>query len=138
MKLYEKTLEKKEIFNGRVIHVTEEVAELEDGTKALREVVGHPGGVCIAALTENDELLFVKQFRYPYKEEVQKHLLESITYAEVKGKIECMASSNATAVVRQQATVTRTEVKRECDRRIGHIGFNTTYSTNADDTCTSL
>ncbi len=68
MKLYEKTLEKKEIFNGRVIHVTEEVAELEDGTKALREVVGHPGGVCISALTENDELLFVKQFRYPYKE----------------------------------------------------------------------
>ena len=68
MKLYEKTLEKKEIFNGRVIHVTEEIAELEDGSTALREVVGHPGGVCIAALTENDELLFVRQFRYPYKE----------------------------------------------------------------------
>ena len=68
MKLYEKTLEKKEIFNGKVIHVTEEIAELEDGSKALREVVGHPGGVCIAALTENDELLFVRQFRYPYKE----------------------------------------------------------------------
>ena len=35
MKLYEKTLEKKEIFNGRVIHVTEEVAELEDGTSVV-------------------------------------------------------------------------------------------------------
>lgn len=68
MKLFEKTLEKKEIFSGKVIHVTEEIAELEDGTKAVREVVGHPGGVCIAALTENDELLFVRQFRYPYKE----------------------------------------------------------------------
>ena len=68
MKLFEKTLEKKEIFNGNVIHVTHETAELEDGTVAMREVVGHPGGVCVAALTENNELLFVRQFRYPYKE----------------------------------------------------------------------
>ncbi len=68
MRLYEKTLEKEEIFNGKVIHVTHEKAELEDGTTAMREVVGHPGGVCVAALTENDELLFVRQFRYPYKE----------------------------------------------------------------------
>ena len=70
MKLYEKTLEKKEIFNGRVIHVTEEIAELEDGSKALREVVGHPGGVCIAALNDNNELYFVRQHRYPYHENV--------------------------------------------------------------------
>lgn len=68
MKLYEKTLETKEIFSGRVIHVTVDKVELENGATASREVVGHPGGVCIAALTENNELLFVKQFRYPYKE----------------------------------------------------------------------
>ncbi len=68
MKLYEKTLETKEIFNGRVIHVTVDNVELENGTTSTREVVGHPGGVCVAAITENDELLFVRQFRYPYKE----------------------------------------------------------------------
>lgn len=68
MKLYEKTLETKEIFDGRVIHVTVDKVELENGKTSSREVVGHPGGVCVAALTENDELLFVKQFRYPYKE----------------------------------------------------------------------
>ena len=33
-----------------------------------REVVCHNGGVCVAALTEKDELLLVRQFRYPYKE----------------------------------------------------------------------
>lgn len=68
MKLYEKTLETKEIFNGHIIRVTVDKVELENGSISNREVVKHPGGVCVAALTENDELLFVKQFRYPYKE----------------------------------------------------------------------
>lgn len=68
MKLYEKTLESTEIFSGHVIHITHDKVELENGNTAMREVVGHPGGVCIAALTEDEELLFVKQFRYPYKE----------------------------------------------------------------------
>lgn len=70
MELFEKTLESKEIFQGRVIHVTLDTVELQNGKTSTREVVGHPGGVCVAALTENDELLFVKQYRYPYKEAV--------------------------------------------------------------------
>ncbi len=68
MKHFEKTLISKEIFDGHVIHVTHDTVELENGSTALREVVGHPGGVCVAALTEEQELLFVRQFRYPYKE----------------------------------------------------------------------
>lgn len=70
MKLFEKTLDSQEIFDGRVIHVTVDTVELEDGKTSKREVVSHPGGVCVAALTENEELLFVRQFRYPYKEVV--------------------------------------------------------------------
>ncbi len=45
-------------------------ALLPDGSEAFREVVEHPGGVCVAALTNEDEVLFVRQFRYPYSEEV--------------------------------------------------------------------
>ena len=45
-------------------------ALLPDGTVAKREIVEHPGGVCVAALTENNELMFVEQFRYPYAEVV--------------------------------------------------------------------
>lgn len=70
MELFEKTISHKEIFNGRVINVSVDEIELENGHRSNREVVGHPGGVCIAALTDNDELLFVRQFRYPYKEVV--------------------------------------------------------------------
>ncbi len=68
MKLYEKTIASKSIFEGKVIHVKLDDVELENGDKAKREIVEHPGGVCVAALTENNELLFVRQFRYPYKE----------------------------------------------------------------------
>lgn len=68
MKLFEKTLESETIFDGKVIKVVHDKVELENGSTAMREVVEHPGGVCVAALTEENELLFVKQFRYPYKE----------------------------------------------------------------------
>ena len=68
MKLYEKTLNSKDIFVGKVIHVMHDEVELENGETAMREIVAHPGGVCVAAIDENKELFFVRQFRYPYKE----------------------------------------------------------------------
>lgn len=68
MELTEKTLKVKEIFKGRIITVTHDDVLLPDGNEAKREVVRHPGGVCVAPLTENNELIFVRQFRYPYGE----------------------------------------------------------------------
>ncbi len=70
MELYEKTLSSENIFDGRVIHVTLDQIELPNGHKSSREVVGHPGGVCIAALNDKNELYFVNQYRYPYHEVV--------------------------------------------------------------------
>lgn len=67
-KLVEKTLEEHLIFDGRVITVWHNKALLPNGETAMREIVAHPGGVCIAALTEERELLFVRQFRSPYGE----------------------------------------------------------------------
>lgn len=68
MNLTEKTVKKTEIFNGKIIKVSVDDIILPDGSPAKRELVGHPGGVCVAALTEDNELFFVRQFRYPYKE----------------------------------------------------------------------
>ena len=68
MKLTEKTLTSESIFQGKVIHVKHDKVELENGETAMREIVEHPGGVCVAALTDKEELLFVRQFRYPYRE----------------------------------------------------------------------
>ena len=68
MKLEEKQLEAEYIYKGKIINVRRDTAELPNGTTAFREVVEHPGGVTVAALTDKDELLFVRQYRYPYSE----------------------------------------------------------------------
>ena len=57
-------------FKGRIIKVRLDQARLPNGQIAGREVVEHPGGVTVAALTEQNELLFVRQFRYPYMQEL--------------------------------------------------------------------
>ena len=67
MKLIEKTLSSETIYDGRIIHVHVDQVELENGHTTMREVVDHPGGVSVAILTEKNELIFVRQFRYPYK-----------------------------------------------------------------------
>ena len=67
MDFFEKTLAKKDIFEGKVFSVHVDDIELPDGSKSFREIVEHSGGVCVAALTDEDELFFVRQFRYPYK-----------------------------------------------------------------------
>lgn len=70
MELFEKTLSSQNVFDGTVLHITLDEVELPDGEKSKREVVNHQGGVAVAALDDDNNLFFVKQFRYPYKEVV--------------------------------------------------------------------
>ena len=65
--MQEKTLSERNIFDGKIIRVHVDDVELSDGTKSFREVVEHSGGVCVAALTDEKELYFVRQYRYPFK-----------------------------------------------------------------------
>ncbi len=62
MKLFEKTLTSETKFEGRIIKVLRDTVELENGKTSAREVVCHNGGVCVAALTEQNEVLLVRQF----------------------------------------------------------------------------
>ncbi len=68
MNLTETPISQNIIYRGKIITVRVDDARLPNGSISKREVVEHPGGVCIAALTGQDELLFVRQFRYPYGE----------------------------------------------------------------------
>jgi len=70
MDFTEKPVKQEYIFKGKIINLRVDDARLPDGSIAKREVVEHPGGVCVAALTDEEELLFVEQFRYPYGEVV--------------------------------------------------------------------
>src|SRR5699024_10173698 len=67
LKLYETTKHEEVLYEGRIIRVHVDDIELENGMPAKREVVDHPGGVSVAILTGENELIFVRQFRYPYK-----------------------------------------------------------------------
>ena len=70
MKLTEKTLEQNYIYRGKILDFHVDRAELENGRAVTRECVDHRGGVSVAALTERNELYFVRQYRYPYHEVV--------------------------------------------------------------------
>ena len=72
MDLTETTLSRSYRYKGRIVNLRVDEARLPDGGTAAREVVEHPGGVCVAALTDDGELLFVRQFRYPYGEELDE------------------------------------------------------------------
>lgn len=67
MHLQEKTVDSKDIFNGKIIDLKVDKAELENGSIVTRELVIHPGGVCIVPLTDKGEVIMVKQFRYPFQ-----------------------------------------------------------------------
>lgn len=67
---FEQTEESNGIFSGKIITVHEDSVMLVDGSMAKREIVEHNGGVGIVAITENNEILMVRQFRAPYKETI--------------------------------------------------------------------
>ena len=67
-KFCEKTIGTKDIFKGIIFNVKKDDIELSTGKKSIREVVNHPGGVVIVALTDKNTILLVKQFRYPIQE----------------------------------------------------------------------
>ena len=57
-----------EIYRGRVIRLRRDTVQVQNGATAIREVIEHNGGVGVAALTEQNEILLVRQHRYPYDE----------------------------------------------------------------------
>lgn len=68
MDMTEKTLERKRVFDGKLLHIDVDTIVLPDGHSAIREVVRHPGGVCVLPLHDDGTVSVVRQFRYPYSE----------------------------------------------------------------------
>ncbi len=60
--MIENWVHNKTIFQGRVIRVRTGEVELEDGTRAYREVVDHGGGVGVVPVM-GDHVILVRQFR---------------------------------------------------------------------------
>lgn len=66
MELWEKTVESEVKYEGVIVRVRMDRAELPNGRLAPREVVEHPGGVAVLPLTDEGKVLCVRQFRYPF------------------------------------------------------------------------
>ncbi len=55
-------------FHGRVVNLRVDEVRIGDGSLRTREVVEHPGGVAVVILTEQNQVLMVRQFRYACNE----------------------------------------------------------------------
>ena len=78
----EKTISSEEIYKGKIVTLRRDYAELVTGQKKLREVVMHPGGVVVAAITEDDKIFLVKQYRYPTGQELIELPAGKLEYGE--------------------------------------------------------
>ncbi len=68
MELFEKKIDSKQIFDGKIVKLFVDTVELPNGQTATREIVRHPGAVCVIPVTNEGEVVMVKQFRYPFGE----------------------------------------------------------------------
>lgn len=62
--MIEKTLTRKYVYESPRMKVRVDDVLLSNGHKAKREIIEKPDAVCVAALTKEQDLLFVKQYRY--------------------------------------------------------------------------
>lgn len=67
-----KVIESEIVFRGRVFDLKVDQIEYTSGNKGVRETAVHPGGAVISAITPENKIVLVKQFRYP----LQAFLLE--------------------------------------------------------------
>ena len=79
MNFKEKSVSTEYIFKGKIINLRRDNVLLPDGRPAEREVVEHPGGVAVVALTDENEVIMVSQYRRP---------LDDILYEIPAGKLD--------------------------------------------------
>ena len=88
MEFKEKTLKKSYVYKGKILSVRKDDIVLPDNTPAIREVVEHSGGSAIYC-EKKGKILLVKQFRYPYAEQL---------YEIPAGKLNAGESPEQTAI----------------------------------------
>ncbi len=67
-KLTEKKISGELIYDGQVVHLWRDEIQLPDGGRGVREIVRHVGAVAVLPLTDDGEVICVRQYRYPFAE----------------------------------------------------------------------
>lgn len=65
MQLTETLIQSKTLFEGKIISLLLDTVRLPNGKEASREVIRHNGAACILAITPDNKVILVKQFRHP-------------------------------------------------------------------------
>lgn len=79
MREEEKTISSDRIYTGKVISLKVDTVEIEKKGYQKREIVEHGGAVAIVAITNDNEVILVKQFRKP---------IEKVIWEIPAGKLE--------------------------------------------------
>ena len=66
--LEEKTVSSEKVFEGKIIKLFFDKVMLPNNKTATREKVWHPGAVAVVPLTSENEIILIKQYRYPVEE----------------------------------------------------------------------
>lgn len=66
-KLWEKELSSRLIFDGRVVHLYVDEVALPNGKTSTREYVKHIGAVAVLPLTDDGEVICVRQYRHAHR-----------------------------------------------------------------------
>jgi ADP-ribose pyrophosphatase len=70
MEHFEKQITSEIKYSGRIVTVRNDTAELINGHIVKREVVEHSGGVAVVPVDEDGLVIAVRQFRYPFMQEL--------------------------------------------------------------------
>ena len=66
--LVEEGVSSEEVFHGKIVHLFKDIVRLPNGKLAIREVIRHPGAVAVVPITEEGNVILVRQYRYPFAE----------------------------------------------------------------------
>ncbi|MDX8359728.1 MULTISPECIES: NUDIX hydrolase [Bacillaceae] len=106
--LKEKTIKKNKLFTGKIIDLYVEDVELPNGKTSKREIVKHPGAVAVIAVTSENKIVMVQQYRKP---------LERVLVEIPAGKLEQGEEPIETA-------------KRELEEETGYTAHKLTHLTS--------
>ena len=88
MDFTEQRIDGEEKYKGVIVRVVLDRVRLCDGKETRREVVEHPGGVCILPIDENGVCTMVRQFRYPFGKMMLEAPAGKLEYGE--DPLECV------------------------------------------------
>lgn len=109
----ERYLNRKTIYNGKILTLQLDQVECDNGTLAYREIVRHHGGAAILCISKEKKVLLIRQYRYAYDE---------VIFEIPAGKLEQKENPLDAA-------------KREFEEETGHMALDMTYLTTIYPTC---